>query len=91
MERLEVLSFDKISVALLFYIHKRAPLEAPAIILLFLKGKPTGDFTFTFTLTKRQIKAVNEYTEFLPLLKPACFQPICCQNVNHSEGLFFGS
>ena len=89
MERLEVLSFDKISVALLFYIHKRAP----AIILLFLKGKPTGDFTFTFTftLTKRQIKAVNEYTEFLPLLKPACFQPICCQNVNHSEGLFFGS
>ena len=89
MERLEVLSFDKISVALLFYIHKRAPLEAAAIILLFLKGKPTGDFTFTFT--KRQIKAVNEYTEFLPLLKPACFQPICCQNVNHSEGLFFGS
>ena len=89
MERLEVLSFDKISVALLFYIHKRAPLEAPAIILLFLKGKPTGDFTFTFP--KRQIKAFNEYTAFLTLLKPACFQPICCQNVNHSEGLFFGS
>ena len=90
MERLEVLSFDKISVALLFYIHKRAPLEAAAIILLFLKGKPTGDFTFTFT--KRQIKAFNEYTAFLTLLlKPACFQPICYQNVNHSEGLFFGS
>ena len=91
MERLEVLSFDKISVALLFYIHKRAPLKAPEIILLFLKGKPTGDFTFTFTFPKRQIKAFNEYTPFLTLLKPACFQPICCQNVNHSEGLFFGS